>query len=390
MRNIWTIMIYELRRLLVSRSMIINMFLLPLILIFLLGASLSSVIGDQAPAKIDQVRVGIVYSAGDGAQSSAIMDLFLKTKEINDIIHPVTVESREAVESGLRTGEYGYAVIVPQDFDSKVQSGQPIQLELILGKDRTDNMVAGTVFDNFLNNINYNQSVAMALGPEALTAIAPSSGEQPSVKVGELGQGGLSYTASQFYAASMMLMFLLYSGLTVSTSLFNEKENHTLFRINAMPVKGSELFIGKMLGVGVVSGVQCAAIVILSNLLFGVNWGNRPWMLLLFCLLMIIASMTLSIVISMFSTTKASAGSIVSVITVVMTFISGGMAPLPESWVNSVGAFTINHWALQAIIKMMLHADLSEIIPNLIVLSSICLVLFTAAVISYRKVGYHE
>lgn len=389
MRNIWTIMIYELRRLLVSRSMIINMFLLPLILIFLLGASLSSVIGDQAPAKIDQVRVGIVYSAGDGAESSAIMDVFLKTKEINDIIHPVTVESREAVESGLRTGEYGYAVIVPQDFDSKVQSGQPIQLELILGKDRTDNMVAGTVFDNFLNNINYKQSVAMALGPEALTAIAPSSGEQSSVKVGELGQGGLSYTASQFYAASMMLMFLLYSGLTVSTSLFNEKENHTLFRINAMPVKGSELFIGKMLGVGVVSVVQCAAIVILSNLLFGVNWGNRPWMLLLFCLLMIIASMTLSIVISMLSTTKASAGSIVSVITVVMTFISGGMAPLPESWVNSVGAFTINHWALQAIIKMMLHADLSEIIPNLIVLSSICLVLFTAAVISYRKVGYH-
>lgn len=382
-------MIYELRRLLVSRSMIINMFLLPLILIFLLGASLSSVIGDQAPAKIDQVRVGIVYSAGDGAESSAIMDVFLKTKEINDIIHPVTVESREAVESGLRTGEYGYAVIVPQDFDSKVQSGQPIQLELILGKDRTDNMVAGTVFDNFLNNINYKQSVAMALGPEALTAIAPSSGEQSSVKVGELGQGGLSYTASQFYAASMMLMFLLYSGLTVSTSLFNEKENHTLFRINAMPVKGSELFIGKMLGVGVVSVVQCAAIVILSNLLFGVNWGNRPWMLLLFCLLMIIASMTLSIVISMLSTTKASAGSIVSVITVVMTFISGGMAPLPESWVNSVGAFTINHWALQAIIKMMLHADLSEIIPNLIVLSSICLVLFTAAVISYRKVGYH-
>lgn len=389
MRNIWTIMIYELRRLFVSRSMIINMFLLPLILIFLLGASLSGVIGDQAPAKIDQVRVGIVYSAGDGAESSAIMDVFLKTKEINDIIHPVTVESREAVESGLRTGKYGYAVIVPQDFDSKVQSGQPVQLELILGKDRTDNMVAGTVFDNFLNNINYKQSVAMALGPEALTAIAPGSGEQPSVKVGELGQGGLSYTASQFYAASMMLMFLLYSGLTVSTSLFNEKENHTLFRINAMPVKGSELFIGKMLGVGVVSVVQCAAIVILSNLLFGVNWGNRPWMLLLFCLLMIIASMTLSIVISMFSTTKASAGSIVSVITVVMTFISGGMAPLPDSWVNSVGAFTINHWALQAIIKMMLHADLSEIIPNLFVLSSICLVLFTAAVISYRKVGYH-
>ncbi|OMC74046.1 hypothetical protein BSO21_35300 [Paenibacillus odorifer] len=91
----------------------------------------------------------------------------------------------------------------------------------------------------------------------------------------------------------------------------------------------------------------------------------------------------------MFSKTKASAGSIVNVITVVMTFISGGMAPLPESWVNSVGAFTLNHWVLQAVLKMMLHAEVSEILPNLLVLSIICLVLFSAAVISYRKVGYH-
>lgn len=186
----------------------------------------------------------------------------------------------------------------------------------------------------------------------------------------------------------MMLMFLLYSGLTVSTSLFNEKENHTLFRITSM-LKGSELFIGKMLGVGVVSVVQCAAIIILTHLLFGVNWGNRPGLLLLFCLLMIIASMTLSIVISMFSKTKASAGSIINVITVVMTFISGGMAPLPESWVNSVGVFTLNHWVLQAVLKMMLHAEVSEILPNLLVMSIICLVLFSGAVISYRKVGYH-
>lgn len=56
---------------------------------------------------------------------------------------------------------------------------------------------------------------------------------------------------------------------------------------------------------------------------------------------------------------------------------------------NSIGAFTINHWAMQAILKMMLHADVSQIMPNLGVLSLICLVLFSAAAISYRKVGYH-
>ncbi|MNH46210.1 hypothetical protein D3C79_1088890 [compost metagenome] len=73
-----------------------------------------------------------------------------------------------------------------------------------------------------------------------------------------------------------------------------------------------------------------------------------------------------------------------------MTFLSGGMAPLPDAWVNSVGAFTINHWELQAMIRMMLNSGLEQIVPNLLVMSVICLILFSALVLTYRKVGYHE
>lgn len=388
--NTWTIMSYELRRLLRSRSMLLNMFLLPLVLIFLLGSSLSGVMGNGKDSTIDPVNVGIVSLSGEGLVSSAMVASFLKTPEISKIIVPREVESRKAVESGLRSGKYGYAVVIPANFDSEVQSGGAAKLEYILGKDRTDNMVAGTVFDNFLSNINAKQAVALTLGPEALTAAATTSGDHELVTLGKLSEGGTTYTASQFYAVSMMLMFLLYSGLTVTSSLFNEKENHTLFRINSMPVKGSQLFIGKMLGVGIVSIFQCVAIILLSHWFFGVDWGNRPGLLLLFCLIMIIASMTLSIIISLFSKNMAGARSVITVITVIMTFISGGMAPLPDSWVNSVGAYTLNHWAMQAILRMMLHSGLSQILPNLGVLSLICLVLFSAAFISYKKVGYHE
>lgn len=387
--NTWTIMVCELRRLFKSRSTIINMFLLPIVLIFILGSSLSGVVGVEGDSEIKAVRVGVVNSNSEGYESSAMIASFLKTPELKGIIIPINVESRQAAESGLRTGKYGYAVIVPLGFDSKVQSGGTAQLEFILGKKRMDNMVAGTVFDNFLNNINYKQSVALTLGPQAVTVTAQISGDLTSVKEGELSEGGRTYTASQYYAVSMLVMFLLLGGGTVSSSLFNDKENHTLFKISSMPVKGSQLFIGKMFGVGIISIIQSIAIIVLTDLLFGVNWGNRPGLLLLFCLLMIIASMTLSIVISMFSKTAASAGSVISVITIGMTFMSGGMAPLPESWVNTVGSFTINHWVMRAILKMMLHAEVSQIMPSLVVLSLICLVLFSAAVISYRKVGYH-
>ncbi|QQZ62171.1 ABC transporter permease [Paenibacillus sonchi] len=386
--NIWTIMTYELRRLFRSRSMLLNMFLLPLVLIFLLGASLSGVVGVKSATKIEPVRVAVVNPTGEG--QSAMIAAFLKLPDIQKVIVPQDAESRQAAESGLRTGKYGYAVIVPDGFDSEVQQGGKAQLEFILGKNHTDNLTAGTAFDNFLSTVNYKQAAAAALGPQALAVAAPSSGDREAVKLGDLNNGGRTYTASQFYAASMLLMFLLYSGMTVTNSLFSEKDNHTLHRINSMPVKASELFIGKMLGVGIVSIIQCTAIILLSDWLFGVYWGNRPGLLLLFCLLMIIASMTMSIVVSIFSKTAAGARSIISVITVGMTFISGGMAPLPDSWVNTLGAFTINHWVLQAIIRMMLHSGLPQLTPNLLMISVICLVMLCGAIFSYWKVGYHE
>jgi ABC-2 type transport system permease protein len=387
--NTWTIMIYELRRLFRSRSMLLNMFLLPLVLIFLLGASLSGVVGDKEADEIGTVRVAVVNSTDGGTEASAMITAFLDTPEVKEIIIAHKAESREEAESGLRTGKYGYAVIVPSGFDQEVQRGARAQLEFILGKNHTDNLVAGTAFDSLLSTLNYKQAAAVTLGPEALAA-SPASSGTAAVVLGDLNNGGKTYTASQFYAASMLMMFLLYSGLTVTGSLFSDKENHTLFRINSMPVKGSQLFIGKMLGVGLVSILQCLAIILLSDWLFGVYWGNRPGLLILFCLLMILASMMFSIVVCLFSQTATSATNIINVLTVVMTFVSGGMAPLPDSWVNSVGAFTINHWAQQAIIRMMLHSGLQQILPNLWVLCLICAVLSCAVIVSYRKVGYHE
>lgn len=388
--NIWTIMTYELRRLVRSRSFLLNMLLLPLVLIFLLGASLSGVVGVEGSESVGPVKVAVVHSSAADSGKSVMLEAFVKSDEVKDYIVPVEVETRQEAESGLRTGKYGYAVIVPQGFDVKVQNGGKAELEFILGKSHSDNTAAGTVFDNFLSAINYKQAAAFTLGPAALTAALPVAAEQSAVKLGDLNNGGKTYTASQFYAASMLLMFLLYSGLTVIQSLFSEKDNHTLFRINSMPVKGSQLFIGKMMGVGIVTVLQCAAIIFCTDVLFGVYWGNRPGLLMLFCLLMIIASMSFSILICMLSKTRTGATNIVNIVTVVMTFLSGGMAPLPDAWVNGVGAFTINHWELQAMIRMMLHSGLEQILPNLLVMSVICLVLFSALVLTYRKVGYHE
>lgn len=65
--NILIIAVYELRRLTRSRWVLMTLFLLPLVLIFLLGASLSGVVGDKEAETIDPVKVAVVNAGGQEA-----------------------------------------------------------------------------------------------------------------------------------------------------------------------------------------------------------------------------------------------------------------------------------------------------------------------------------
>lgn len=389
MPNIWTIALFELRRLFRVRAMIINQFLLPVVLIFLLGTALSGVVGQGENVTIDPVHVAIVDAAGSHAAQSQLVAELLKAPEAAKVIIPETVKTRSEAEEAVRTGKYGYAVVIPARFDQQVKSGKDAKLEYILGKDPTDNMVAGTVFDNFLSGINYSQAAALTLGPAAAVPASAADGGAESAVVGKLNDKGRSYTASQYYAASMLIMFLLNCGQTVLSSLYSEKDNHTLFRLNSMPVKGSELFMGKILGLGLVAVVQSAVIILATHYLFGVYWGNRPFALALICLLVILISLMISVVIAMTVSTAATARTISMILTVLMTFISGGMTQLPDSWLNTGGAFSVNHWGMKGILRMMLEAPWAQISGSVAMLAAISAGLLSIAFISYRKVGYH-
>ncbi|MNB71178.1 ABC-2 family transporter protein [compost metagenome] len=389
MSNIWTIAKFELQRQFRSRGMVINQFLLPIILIFLLGTALSGVVGQGKDITIDPVHVAIVDAAGSKAAQSQLVAELLKAPEAAKVIIPETVKTRSEAEEAVRAGKYGYAVVVPAGFDQQVKSGKDAKLEYILGKDRTDNMVAGTVFDNFLSQINYSQAAALTLGPAAAVPASAADGGAESAVVGKLNDKGRSYTASQYYAASMLIMFLLTCGQTMISSLYSEKDNHTLFRLNSMPLKGSELFMGKMLGMGLISVVQSAVIIIATHFLFGVYWGNRPLALALVCLLVILISLMLSVVIAMTASNAATARNISMILTVLMTFISGGMTQLPDSWVNTGGAFSVNHWGMKGILRMMLESPWAQISGSIGMLAAISGGLLCIAFISYRKVGYH-
>lgn len=384
---------FELKRMATSRSVLINQFLLPLILIFILGNALSGWFGNDQEFKQPSVRVGLVLDAEAGGQLPGSMQALTGLPEIQDLLEPVVVSSREEVEGKLRRGEVDYAVVIPASFDERMGQGAGAKLELLPGRDRELNLVADTVFKTFIADANHKQAEVVVMGGDqvlAAQAAAPvETSDGPNVTIGQLSEKGTTYSAAQYYAASMLIMFLLYSGLMASSSLLGERESRTLYRLQSAPVNPGTVFAGKIIGCSLITLAQAAAIVLGSMWLYGVKWGPHPLLLIMVCVLITLSSMTIATFITLVSSTAAGARGLMQAIIIAMTFVSGGFMPLPVEFFQKLGAFTVNHWAMQSMLRMMLDSDVHLIVACVGMLAAITAALSAAAMITYRKVGYH-
>lgn len=383
---------FELRRMATSRSVLINQFLLPLILIFILGNALSGWFGNDQEYQQEPIRVGFIGSPADKGQLPESIQALTSMPDIQDIVIHQTAASREEAVEKLRRGELDYAVVIPEYFDERIGQGTEVKLELLPGRKHDLNLVADTIFKTFIADVNHGQAQAVVMGADRMLAVpaAASAGyEGPQVEIGELSEKGATYTAAQYYAASMLIMFLLYSGLMASSSLLGEKESRTLFRLQSAPVTPSTIFTGKIIGCSLITIAQAAAIVLGSHWLYGVKWGPHPLLLMGVCLLITLASMTLATLITLVSSNAAGARGLMQAIIIAMTFISGGFMPLPVEILHKIGGFTVNHWALQSMLRMMLNSDMQLIMTCIGMLAVIAACLSAAAMVTYRKVGYH-
>ncbi|MFC9711197.1 ABC transporter permease [Paenibacillus sp. NPDC056933] len=390
--KVWHICIFELRRILKIRSVLLNLFILPLLLIFILGTALSSTMDTGKGAIPDSVRVGILQAESSSGWVSKALKSFVASPAIASMMNVQSMSSEEEAVNALRRGELDFAVIVPADLEEQIMKGKEVKLHWILGKDGTLNVVGQTLFARFTDELNRQVAGARVLGPEAMAVMGMKSQTNASnasfVTVSSPGKAGNSYSASQYYAASMLAMFMLYSGMTTSNSLFGERDKKTLMRLQAAPIGNGVIFAGKIAGNSLLAFMQAILIVLMTHWLYGVNWGTHPWLIVLICVLITLASMTLGVIVSLVCKNATSASAALQGIIIAMTFISGGFTPIAIDFVQRISEFTVNHWALQSFLRMMLNAPVSEIMSSIMMLSVVCAVLVAAAALIYRKAGY--
>ena len=153
-----------------------------------------------------------------------------------------------------------------------------MKLELSPGRDRNLNLVADTIFNTFIADANHKQAEVIVMGgDQVLGAQAAAYGNLVWTERNdrETGRERSHVFSDPILRASMLIMFLLYSGLMASESAGRAGKPDLVSPAKRTRHPGT-VFAGKIIGRSLITLVQ-AAIVLGSMWLYGVKWGPTPY-----------------------------------------------------------------------------------------------------------------
>jgi ABC-2 type transport system permease protein len=382
--RIWcTTAYYELLKYSRKKSLILILIVLPLILIYMLGSAFDTEI---KPAKV------IVYN-GDQGELRASVDAFWENDAIKPYVRLIIAEEEGDVQPSVTESESDYGVVIPTDYSSRVLSGENVSWRTYSGRYAEKNLAVESVINSYLAEVNREVAAQAVLGPEAGSGQAASEGTgstEPFVKVGMLGvdsnQIFHSVSAMQYYAATYLIMFLLYGGMLAAVELLNQHKNGTLQRMFTLPLSFAGLVLGIITGSFLVAGLQAVIIVVFTTYAYGVDWGSNYVWLFLISLLTTAIGAGISIIIASFAKTVKTTQTVFGIVAFTMTFVSGGMIADIDVIIGDVSKWTINHWANEGLRAIMNGSGWSAYSQAVTILAIIAVALSALAVIRLPKV----
>ncbi|MDH5823849.1 ABC transporter permease [Luteimonas sp. RD2P54] len=311
---------------------------------------------------------GIADQAGTSASRAMVLDM-----AATGVIAPSLVaQTPQQLMDALRRGEISVGVVIPPDFERRLDEGREAVQVLV---DGTDTVV---------------QSAAIQLAQLPLDG--PGTRPPPAA-----GSGRISVIA--FYnperrSAVNIVPGLIGVILTMTMVLFTavaivrERERGNMELLIATPLSRSELMAGKVLPYAAIGLVQTSVILLLGMWLFQVPVRGSALDVYLAAVLLILANLTLGLLISTRAQSQFQAMQMTFFIFLPSILLSGFMFPfagMPRvvQWIAEL--LPLTHF-LRLIRGIMLRgAGLWELWPEVLALAGFTAAMMTAAILRFRK-----
>ncbi|HEX6247283.1 MAG TPA: ABC transporter permease [Nocardioidaceae bacterium] len=381
MRAVRAIAAVELRRFLRDRSNIFFVFIFPLLLVLVLGAQFGGGGGDGR----------VALSGGQSDLRSAL------AAELTEDGVTVTYDDPDAVRTAVARGRLDAGVLLTEQAAASFDAGDDLELEVVAASQQ-GGMAAVERVRAAATRMTLRSGQVAALvaagvpesqaGP-ALDAAADrvTVPELAVVDVDDVSQALSGLGQFDLGAAGQLLLFVFLISLAGSTTLIQSRRLGVMDRVLAAPVSAGQALAGQALGRWTIAMFQGTYIMVMTALLFRVNWGNLWVSLLVVAVFSAVAAGAAMLVGSLIDSENAAAGVGVG-LGLVLAALGGSMMPrdlFPDT-LRTVSLLTPHAWGYEAFAEIQRRdAGLIDVLPELGVLALMAAVLLLVGTVALRR-----
>lgn len=261
---------------------LVIMFLLPVIMLLILGFAVSTEIRNTSFVVLDEAKTPQTRQFIDKLNANEYFNLsgYLNTAE--------------EVERSFQKGDAKMAVIIPSTFGNDTgRTGAEIQVMV----DATDPNEASTI-------ANYFQSILMQYGQEQLANGQATSTINMQVKMLYNPQMESAYN---IVPGMIGMLMMLICALMTSISVVREKEMGTMEILLVSPLKPATIMFAKAVPYLVVAFLDVILVLILAYFVFNVPIAGSIFLILLMSLIYTFSALALGLFISTITKTQQTA-----------------------------------------------------------------------------------
>jgi len=314
----------------------------------------------------------IIVDLDDDELSHALIDVF-KDEELADLLDPILVGDEETARQRVDDDDAAAAVIIPAAFTTQTFSpflDSATRVPLTIYENPARSVSAGvvrSVVRQFTERVNTaHLAASVTIGQMLISSyLDPSS---PGIDPEAIGQRSAEYAAHtdlitllnetyqpnqpadeeeieftwmQYYAASMAILFLMFSMSSAANSILRERDAGTYGRLKVSPAYRREILGGKMLSTFMRGLLQMSVLIVSTRLLLDVHWGSTVDVIL-HTGLTVASLAALGLVIAAIVKTSEQASIAGTAIVLVLGVISGNYFPRTNfpDWLKAASAFS--------------------------------------------------
>ncbi|MGF9966211.1 ABC transporter permease [Bacillus rhizoplanae] len=373
MKKIWAICSLELKQILMKPQNYFLMLGMPIIFTLIFGGLLGGSGND---------KVKIILIDEDQSKLSASYYESLTHSDLVSVEKGSYEEAKKKIENKKASG----IVTITKDFQKHMLDGENAKVRFQSSADFTGGASVEQVLQNILkkmeievkgaNEWSQNSGKSWEIMYDNIHAKAePVHVQKESIVTGQKEISGVSARAAGFSILFVMIVMLSATG-----TILKAKQVGVWHRLLETPVTRAQVLAGYILSFFLIGWFQFGALMILTNLLFGVQWGDMFGLIVLVSVLLL-AVIGLALLLASVVKTTEQQSALGNIVIISTCMISGLYWPIeiePE-FMQKIANFVPQTWAMRGFTELIARggalADITGYIGVLLLFAGIFFVI---------------